>query len=98
MVQPRECLSHMLKLKGADKTMGSFDLKDSVEEAKIISESGNYPLQVERKIFRREIEDDSYFLRILAPRRLLASRKFITVQDQSLRHSSYGGSKNDETE
>ncbi|MFS7901768.1 hypothetical protein Hanom_Chr01g00003571 [Helianthus anomalus] len=33
-----------------------------------------------------------------SPRRLLASRKFITVQDQSLRHSSYGESKNDETE
>ncbi|KAM0024126.1 hypothetical protein Hdeb2414_s0022g00612061 [Helianthus debilis subsp. tardiflorus] len=56
MVQPRECLSHMLKLKGADKTMGSFDLKDSVEEAKIISESGNYPLQVERFDFHTSLK------------------------------------------
>ncbi|MFS7922504.1 hypothetical protein Hanom_Chr03g00249911 [Helianthus anomalus] len=33
-----------------------------------------------------------------SPLRLLASRKFITVQDQSLRHSSNGESINDETE
>ncbi|KAF5770398.1 hypothetical protein HanXRQr2_Chr14g0658981 [Helianthus annuus] len=33
-----------------------------------------------------------------SPRRILASHKFITVQDQSLRHSSYGESRNGETE